>query len=315
MEKGSKYITFLLTEQEEGRRLDSLLKHLLGNLSTPSLYKALRKGDIKLNSKKSSPESLTKKGDSLSIYFPLYKPKEEPSFLSWPYKQPNILYSDSDFIVINKEKDWVVIPENEGREPSLKDWVLQYLEDEWKSSLAFRPSPLHRLDRNTSGALVFSRSLKGAQLFSDAMKNHLIAKKYLALLEGEAPSLFEWRDFLWRDKRKFKTFPSNSQEGREAITYGEKIATYRGKSLVSLTLETGLTHQIRASSSHHKLPLWGDVKYGGTSSPMGYFLHAYSLDFLGVKVKAPLPFEFRKELEKWNLPISFKGLLSQGGLP
>lgn len=320
MEKGSKYITFLLSEQEEGRRLDSLLKQLLGNLSTSSLYKALRKGDIKLNNKKSPPEVFTKKGDELSIYFPLYKPKEDPilytenffheKLFSWDYPNPSILYEDKDFIIINKEKGLIVTPENEKKEPSLKDWILSYLEEEWKGFLTFKPSPLHRLDRNTTGALVFSRSLKGAQLFSEAMRDHLINKKYLAILEGDTPSFFEWRDFLMRDKKEFKTFPSSF--GKEAITLGEKIATFRGRTLVSLTLKTGLTHQIRASSSFHEAPLLGDIKYGGSYLKTGYFLHAYDIDFLNIKIQAPLPFEFKQELEKWELPLSFKKFLLKG---
>jgi 23S rRNA pseudouridine955/2504/2580 synthase len=308
----SKYTTFPLKEQEAGRRLDSLLKQFLKNLSASSLYKAFRKGDIRLNGQKVEPSTLTQRGDILFIYTPLLSSGVSASNL--PLKKidfnPDVVWRDKNFLVINKPFGWLVTPSTDKLEPSLKDWVLSYLKEVYQDSLVFKPAPLHRLDRNTTGLLVFSASLWGAQTFSQALREHHLKKTYLALVEGETPLKFYWEDSLVRDREGHKSFSGNSPEAKIARTAGRTIASYRGRSLVELVIETGVTHQIRASASFHGFPLVGDTKYGARSGKTGYYLHAYSLIFpQELKVpplKAPIPEAFWKELEGWNLRGEFK---------
>jgi 23S rRNA-/tRNA-specific pseudouridylate synthase len=104
-----------------------------------------------------------------------------------------------------------------------------------------------------------------------------LIKRYLALLDAEARPLGEWRDKISRDNHARTS--AVSEEGDEASASMRTLASAGGRSLVLVELHTGLTHQIRVQASSRGMPLSGDAKYGGSSFPGGYILHAFSLGF------------------------------------
>ncbi|MDR0878107.1 MAG: RNA pseudouridine synthase, partial [Treponema sp.] len=204
---------------------------------------------------------------------------------------------------------------------SLDTRVQGYLAGKIKPSLSFKPGPLHRLDKPTSGIIVFSLSLEGAQRFSALIRERRIKKQYLALIDGilEGPQV--WEDELVRDKALHKTFipAGNSARGavhgavqdtppaKSALTRVQPLAscfvTGKGYTLIRAEIETGRTHQIRAQAAAHAHPLTGDKKYGGSVQSGGFLLHARKLEFPGddeehspICITAPLPENFCRRI-------------------
>ncbi|GHV81597.1 hypothetical protein AGMMS49991_01550 [Spirochaetia bacterium] len=159
--------------------------------------------------------------------------------------------------------------------------VQAYLAGKLPPSLSFKPGPLHRLDKPSSGIVVFSLTLEGAQLFSALLREHRLRKRYIALTDGCLENAETWDDPLIRDHEQEKTFPAaqNTPGAKPALTRILPLAATRRYSLIMLEIETGRTHQIRAQAAFHRHPLSGDRKYGGSPLPCGLLLHAWSLEF------------------------------------
>lgn len=286
---------------DQGRRLDRVLRIFLNDKALPEIYKLLRKGLIKLNQKKAKPDSRVCQGDVISIAAFLLeaydktssKEKAASEHASPVSTSLRIIFENEHLLIIDKPYDRTV----HGKEDGLYKDVLAYLEKKASksSSLAFRPGPLHRLDRRTTGLLVFSKSMEGARYFSKGIKNHTISKKYYGLARGKlsAPE-------VWEDKLAASPFDSSnegfytveeSEQGLTAITKASPLAygSLNGLSvtLVEYSIKTGRKHQIRAQSALHKHPLAGDTAYGGESlKELGlknpereFFLQAFSLSF------------------------------------
>jgi 23S rRNA pseudouridine955/2504/2580 synthase len=187
-------------------------------------------------------------------------------------------------------------------------------------SLSFKPGPLHRLDKPTSGIIVFSTSLEGARRFSALLKDGKIRKRYLAILEGDLQQSEVWEESLMRDGEALKTVIAEaSGEKPNAATDKARLARTRAMplkrgrkagriyTLAQFEIDTGRTHQIRAQAAHHGYPLAGDRKYGGSGSR--FFLHAAELELpagsfqdgeIGGKapwvIRAPLPEDFERAI-------------------
>jgi 23S rRNA pseudouridine955/2504/2580 synthase len=181
---------------------------------------------------------------------------------------------------------------------SLETLVRAYLAPKLPPSLAFRPGPLHRLDRPTSGVVTFGAALEGARRFSALIRERRVLKRYLALVDGRVPGPLTWEDGLYRDRERRKTLASaeGGGEGKRALTRVFPLGTRGEYSLVLLEIDTGRTHQIRAQAALHGHPLAGDRKYGGSFLEGGLLLHALSLEFPGRegpdRISAPLPGPF-----------------------
>ncbi|MDR1929589.1 MAG: RluA family pseudouridine synthase, partial [Treponema sp.] len=250
-----------------------------------------------------------------------------------------ILWEDPALLALNKPAGLAVHPSHRSsyhpsgasrdNGDSLEGRVRSYLADKTAPSLSFRPGPLHRLDKPTSGIILFSKSLAGAQLYSRLFREGKLRKTYLALLEGklEGPAL--WEEALVRDGTAGKTraLPEGTGEGgqKRALTGAAPLAysPQRGLTLALIRTGTGRTHQIRAQASYHGHPLWGDVKYGGEKRG-GFFLHALSLEFppgppadqggLPPVLSAPLPAAYKKEIGALFAPKSV-GIAENSGIP
>jgi 23S rRNA pseudouridine955/2504/2580 synthase len=148
------------------------------------------------------------------------------------------------------------------------------------ASLSFRPGPLHRLDTPTSGIILFSTTLQGAQYFSTLIREHQVRKTYLAVVEGELTRPCTWKDALVRDRRVHKTrIAAADGPSQDAETQVVPLAVERGYTLIQARIPTGRTHQIRAQAAFHGHPLRGDRKYRGGFHAEGLLLHAYTLEF------------------------------------
>jgi 23S rRNA pseudouridine955/2504/2580 synthase len=216
---------------------------------------------------------------------------------------PPVLFEGAGLLILNKPPGLLV----HGRE-SLEELVRFYLEPRLAPSLSFKPGPLHRLDRPTSGILVFSTSLEGARRFSAMMRERKLRKEYLAIVDGIIEGEETWIDCLIRRREAKKTLvpKTPSESSREAVTRVRPLASAGRRTLILAEIETGRTHQIRAQAAARGHPLSGDRKYGGSPLPGGFRLHARALEFsaetalpgLPRRIEAPLPEAFRRKIRE-----------------
>jgi 23S rRNA pseudouridine955/2504/2580 synthase len=294
---------------DAGRRLDKVLRALLGARPLSSIYAELRKGRIKVNGSRARPELILAEGDRIEVrYLPGEERRGDPSPVSGTRNatgreadKAEELASIADILIL-ATRDLLFINKPRGelsQGDSIEGRIREALAGRSASSLSFVPGPLHRLDRNTTGILTFPRSAMGGRAFSALIRRRALVKRYIALLDGDAGGPQEWRDLIVRDGEARTSRVAREglgAEGDEALASICPLLTGGGKSLALVELHTGLTHQIRVQASSRGMPLSGDAKYGGSPFPGGYILHALSLEFpeppfpdVPRFVSAPLP--------------------------
>ena len=320
---------FTAGKDDNGRRLDRILRIFLPDANLSEVYKLIRKGLVKVNHKKAKPELHVNEGDIISIADFLFSKQgaaeqiqNNTSKDAQNSKQNLKIVFENEHILIIDKPYGRSVHGSENDSNGLDKDVLAYYEakkvkrSEKATSLSFRPGPVHRLDRNTSGLLVFSMSLKGAHWFSEGIKNHTIHKKYYGLAQGNLTETQEWEDKLSDSDATEDGFYTVSQNthGQLAQTSARPLAhgNLNGApvTLVEFSIKTGRKHQIRAQSLIHKHPLAGDKAYGAKPFPVNnkenskifgreYYLQAFSLSFpqnnpLGLpeEIKIPLSDDF-----------------------
>ena len=280
-------VEFTAGLDDHDRRIESVLRRLLPNQPLAAVHKALRTGDVRINGAKADAHTKVFQGDKVCVWEALLPQPggPGPALSGAPGRSlpPEwVLFENKDWVVINKPSGLLVHPgeargKDQGEKP-LDERVRAWLAGEPKTSLGFRPGPLHRLDRETSGIVVFSRSLIGARTFSSALANRKVTKGYLAVLTGHLEAPREINDSLVRDDR---TRTTRSGAGIDAVTTFVPLAWAPGLTCAAVDLGTGRTHQIRTHAQTAGHPLAGDRKYGGGSPPIGlgvpWFLHAWKL--------------------------------------
>jgi 23S rRNA pseudouridine955/2504/2580 synthase len=312
--------TLRAAADDDGRRLDRLLRKALPELPLSLIHRLLRKGRILVDGRPGGAADRIRAGSFITIpqgaakNIPPEGPPEkgpaEPPGGAKNRELPDILREEGGLLFLNKPPGIAV----HGR-GSLEDLVRSYLGDKLPPSLSFRPGPLHRLDKPTSGIIVFSASLEGARYFSALLREGRIKKQYLALVDGKLDAPGVWEDPLLRDRREQKTLPAG-EGGKYARTRVFPLASSPRYSLILAEIETGRTHQIRAQGAIHGFPLAGDRKYGGSFLRGGLLLHAWLLEFqegaasAPLSVRAPLPERFRQKIaelfpEKFKNPRNF----------
>jgi 23S rRNA pseudouridine955/2504/2580 synthase len=257
----------------------------------------LRQEKVLVNGKPAKAQDRLDSGVNISI--PSLKHVPTPALKTGrPLPFPDIIWQDSGLLAVNKPSGLAV----HGPE-SLDTMVRSFLAGKLPPSLSFKPGPLHRLDKPSSGIVVFSTNIEGARLFSTLMRELKVKKTYLAIVEGNIKKEEIWEDELLRDKDIKKTFvlQSSSAESKTAITKIKPLVSAGNLTLVMAEIATGRTHQIRAQAASHGHPLHGDRKYG-SSGKDGFFLHAWKLEFLESAIEAPLPEAFRKKIDALFCP-------------
>jgi 23S rRNA pseudouridine955/2504/2580 synthase len=309
--KNCKHFQALKTGPDDaGRRLDRVLRKALPDLSLSLIHRLLRQGKARLDGKPAAPNDRVPSGAVIQIAIP-EEPRDNsaPARPSFPREMqfgtlPDILWRGSGIIVFNKPPGLATHGDD-----SLDALVKAWLGGKLPLSLSFKPGPLHRLDKPTSGAVAFSETIEGARLFSRLLREHKAVKTYLAIVEGRVTGEAVWRDELVRDSNAGKTFAagragsagSKFTAGKNALTAVKALACNDSHTLIEARIVTGRTHQIRAQAAAHGHPLAGDRKYGGRGSG-GFFLHAWKMDLGGHvagfprPLTAPLPDSFQSRV-------------------
>ncbi|MDR2718428.1 MAG: RluA family pseudouridine synthase [Treponema sp.] len=289
---------------DAGRRLDRILRKTLPDYSLSLIHRLLRQGKVLVNGKKANPDERIQPGTLIqlksAVNHNIKQVNKNHKAASPALPLPEILWRGSGIIVFNKPPGLA----SHGK-ASLDTLIKAWLAGKLPLSLSFKPGPLHRLDRPTSGIIAFSENLEGAQLFSRLLRERKVKKTYLAIVEGSVSENEEWQDELSRDTTLKKTFTGNkTAQTRNALTTVKTLASNGSYSLIEAHIVTGRTHQIRAQAASHGYPLAGDVKYGGQRIPGGgFFLHAWKMELeecpegFPQPLCAPLPEAFCSQIE------------------
>ncbi|MDR3337253.1 MAG: RluA family pseudouridine synthase [Treponema sp.] len=272
---------------DEGRRLDRLLRKLLPDMPLSGIHRLLRKKRVLVDGVPGRADTRIRSGSKITL--PELAPSALPSTLPTALPaspvtaavngviEPDVIREGSGLLILNKKAGLAVHGPD-----SLDEQVQAYLKGKLSPSLSFKSGPLHRLDKPTSGVVVFSLSLEGGRAFSALLREHRLTKRYLALADGVMPRGETWEDALVRDQGRGVTLAGENGTAKPALTRVFSLAVNPGKggnSLLLLETGTGRTHQIRAQASYHGHPLTGDRKYGGNFLAGGLLLHALSLGF------------------------------------
>ncbi|MGM9660126.1 MAG: RluA family pseudouridine synthase [Faecousia sp.] len=149
-----------------------------------------------------------------------------------------------------------------------------------KEALGGEIYPVHRLDKNVGGIMVYARTKAAAAALSRAIQEGRMVKEYVALVHGTPPESGDWEDLLWKDSRKNKVFVVNRMRGGVKKARLEFVRLTAGKeSLVRIRLHTGRSHQIRVQFASRGFPLVGDHKYGARDSSPAPMLFSCKLSF------------------------------------
>ena len=252
---------------------------MLPDVPAGLIYSSIRKGTIKVNGKKSRQSYRIQENDVIAVKETIQhsvsveKPFSESSRNTADLDSMTILRTDN-LVFINKPSGMLTHGSN-----SLADLLLTGL-DGIEDSLSFKPAPLHRLDRNTSGLITASASIMGASRFSELMKNRQIRKYYLGVcLDGPAAPVRLVDDLKRSSNITSKAEPGETgQAVKTGITEAEPLCSNENLTLCLFRIETGLTHQIRSQAAEAGFPLAGDSKYGGkTGSIKRYILHSWAM--------------------------------------
>ena len=320
--------TLIIDEKDAGQRLDKFLHRYMPLAGTGFLYKMLRKKNITRNGAKADGSERLCRGDKISLFLSEETIARFQSTAAehLSFRKLEILFENDSILAVSKPSGILTQRDRSG-ENALSDDVLGYLLRTGavteESLLLFRPSPANRLDRNTSGIVLFGKTLAGQQALAEIIRKRLIRKQYRALVKGRFPAPVSDHAYLLKDaeKNQSSTF-SHPVEGAEEIrTDFAPVRIFEGKeenswTLLDIVLHTGKSHQIRARLADLGTPVAGDPKYGDPGSSRrlrdryglrSQLLHAYRIGFSkeegvpealrGLALTAPYPPVFEKILK------------------
>ena len=298
--------TFLIDEETQSTRIDSVLSLLLAETSRSYIQKLIEDGNLKVNDKPCLSKKLkVNSGDKVEIIIP-----EPETLVAEPENIPlHIVYEDDDVLVVNKPRGMVVHPAVGNYTGTLVNAVMYHCKDRLSSiNGVIRPGIVHRIDKDTSGLLMIAKNNRSHESLSRQLAEHSITRKYTALVynnfsedEGtvDAP--------IGRDPRNRLRRAVVSENSRRAVTHWRVMERFGRYTLIEASLETGRTHQIRVHMAYINHPLVGDLLYGPKKQTLfdkGQLLHAGVLGFVHpstgeyMEFSSPLPEEFEQVLEK-----------------
>lgn len=300
-------IIFDVQEEDKNLRIDRYLANQLSEQSRSYIQKLIREEQVVVNGKTVKANYKVQPFDHLTLTIPQL---QEPDIL--PEDIPlDILYEDEDVLVINKPKNMVVHPSAGHYTHTVVNAVLFHCKNQLSGiNGVLRPGIVHRIDMDTTGAIVICKNDYSHQVLADQLKVHSITRKYRAIVCGnikEDEGTIEGP--IGRHSVDRKKMAINEKNGKSAITHFKVLERFGNYTYVECQLETGRTHQIRVHMASKGHPLLGDTLYGPAKCPFhlqGQCLHAMVLGFIHptkneyMEFTAPLPDYFLHLLQKFK---------------
>ena len=271
---------FKIEEDFENTRLDKWFKKKVKPLPQSLIERTLRKGKILVNGKKVKSSYKIQINDEIKIYADIdnddkiIKKKFSylPSKKDYELIKNNILFENEHYFVLNKPYN-LAVQSGTKTGKNIFDILKNYSETEYLT-----PHLVHRLDAETTGILIISKTHKSAKFFSEAFKNQTINKSYLALVDG----VLENKNGTLKNELNY--IENNKEKVHLSITNYRVISETKDLSLLLLNPETGRKHQLRRQLSFIKHPILGEKKYTNKglnkSKELHLMLHAYKVEFL-----------------------------------
>ena len=298
----------IVDEENIGKRIDSFIPYIKEDISRSMVQKLIEQKNIKVNGKETKHSYKLKLNDQIEIAVP----KAKEIDLKAQNIPLEVIYEDEDIIVINKPKGMVVHPANGNPDGTLVNAVMNICKDSLSGiGGEIRPGIVHRLDKDTSGAIIVAKNDRAHIGLSNQLKNHEVKKTYLALVRGIIKENEATINMPIARSKKDRKKMDVDKDGKEAITHFKVLGRYKNKyTLLQINLETGRTHQIRVHLSHIGYPIIGDEVYSNGKNEWnitGQCLHAWKLEFehpvsgKKINLEAKIPKYFKniiKELEE-----------------
>ncbi len=292
-------------------RCDVYLAENMPDLSRSFLKKLFDSGDILVNGKSIRASYKLKEGDTISLTVPEAK-KLDVEAQDIPL---DIIYEDSDVLVINKERGMVVHPAAGNEDSTLVNALMHHCGDNLSGiNGVLRPGIVHRIDKDTTGLLAVAKNDKAHQSLTDQLSDRSLSRTYFAIVHGNIKEdNLTVNAPIARDTKDRKKMAIAHKDGREAVTHITVLERFGKYTLIRCKLETGRTHQIRVHVKSIGHPILGDKTYGLKKeefSLVGQLLHAGEIGFIHpatgemVCFSAPLPDDFSETLEKIRLKYS-----------
>lgn len=298
-------IEFVIEEASSGERIDKFLSDSLPDVSRSYIQKLIKDGQVTVNQKIVKANYKLVTGDLLCMEEPEL---QEPDIVAENIPL-DILYEDSDLLIVNKPKGMVVHPSAGHYSGTLVNALMYHCKDDLSGiNGVMRPGIVHRIDMDTTGSLLVCKNDFTHNDIAEQLKVHSITRVYHAIVHGvlkddegtvNAP--------IGRHPVDRKKMSINHKNGKEAVTHYKVLDRFKNFTYIECRLETGRTHQIRVHMSSIGHPLLGDAVYGPAKCPyklQGQTLHAKTIGITHprtgeyLEVDAPLPEYFLNLLKK-----------------
>lgn len=295
---------YIVSQEEKGKRLDTYIPSVDTDITRTSAQRLIEDGNILVNGKNAKVSYKIQENDKISVEIP--KPKQiELKAQDIPIE---IIYEDSDIIVVNKPKGMVVHPANGNPDGTLVNAIMAICKDSLSGiGGEIRPGIVHRIDKDTSGLLIVAKNDNAHVKMSEQIKSHEVKKTYIALVRGVFKENEATIDMpIGRSTSDRKKMAVN-KNGKDAITHIKVLKRFDKYTLLQVNIETGRTHQIRVHLSHIGYPIVGDYTYSNGKNEfdvIGQCLHAQKLEFKHpitqkyMCLEAELPQYFKDILDK-----------------
>lgn len=296
---------FEVSMEQAGERLDKILPLIYPDMSRSFFQKLIKDQQILVNHVPQKSNYRVDAQDIISVSVPK---AEEIEIL--PENIPlDILYEDQDLLVVNKPKGMVVHPAAGHYSGTLVNAVMFHCKDSLSGiNGVIRPGIVHRIDMDTTGALIVCKNDNAHVKIAEQIKVHSVTRRYVGIVKGVVKQdVGVIEGTIGRHPIDRKKMAVNVVNGKKAITHYRVIQRFCSHTFMEFELETGRTHQIRVHMASMGHPLLGDMVYGNGKNPwnlQGQTLHAAVIGFIHpttnqyLEVEAPLPEYFKDLLTK-----------------
>ena len=292
-------------ESQAGLRIDRFLSLEFPELSRSYIQKLMKEENITVNGETRKANYKVNAGDFVVLNEPELK---EPDILAENIPL-EILYEDSDLLIVNKPKGMVVHPSSGHYSGTLVNALMYYCREDLSGiNGSLRPGIVHRIDMDTTGSLLVCKNDLAHQRIAEQLKEHSICRIYHAIVHGVIKEEEGTVDApIGRHPTDRKKMSVNYKNGKSAITHYKVLQRFQNYTYIQCQLETGRTHQIRVHMASIGHPLLGDAVYGPSKCPyklQGQTLHAKTIGIRHprtgeyLEVDAPLPEYFVNLLKK-----------------
>jgi len=295
----------VVDESNSNQRLDKFLSTYFSELSRSHIAKLIDDENCLVNKKVIKSSYKLKTGDVIEINIPEAKELE----IEKEDIPLDIVYEDSEILIINKPQGMVVHPANGHYEHTLVNAILHHCHDLSGINGVMRPGIVHRIDKDTSGLICVAKNDKAHLSLAEQLKDHTMSRTYIALVKGViTENTGEINLPIGRDPHNRQKMAVTRSNSKEAITYFKVLQRFSDHTLVECHLKTGRTHQIRVHLSYIGYPVEGDPLYSGRKYDALY-KNGQLLVAVGLRLIHP---STNKEMEfKIDLPDYFEEVISQ----